>query len=223
MASQKAENLAVFGNRLIALSEENRGIVNGLDSDSPDAITSLDVERLLEGLGHKLEAVAEMLEIALSIEGELGVEVYALLSILYRNYSAGADWAEYVGTGDKDAFGMIAYAYRISHRVTYPAVEILGAKLVAKSQFEEKNRYGVPLRPRAQSVYEIILSHGPIMGKNVIEKLDEASPVGQSSLEQATLTKDVIPDLKKYRGIKNKGGRGYYDPQSYDAKKDSRK
>lgn len=59
-----------------------------------------------------------------------------------------------------------------------------------------------PLTDTQQEVYDVITKDGPIIGKRI------CNAVGIPNL--STLTKDIIPVLKKRRGVKNKRGCGYY-------------
>ena len=63
-----------------------------------------------------------------------------------------------------------------------------------------------PLTQRAQAVYDYILTAGPVFGWQITPK---------TGIDQSTLTKEIIPELKRLRGIVNKPGAGYYSPAHY--------
>lgn len=196
------------------------------EEESPDIeYTSKNVEDFLGYLEGQLREVSDLRDKALDLDERLGIEAHALLSSVYRYYDRAADSArEWIGKNDGYAVRMIAYACQRSHKISYPALEILGFKLMAQSQFKGKSKFGVPLSPVAQRVYEIILTHQPIKGKAIIAKLDEESEEDINSLTESELRGRIMQkELKPLRDIENKGGAGYYDPHSYDPKKDARK
>ena len=63
-----------------------------------------------------------------------------------------------------------------------------------------------PLTGRAEQVYQAILAAGCLTGKQLESK---------TGIDQSTLRKTIIPELKRLRGIVNKPGAGYYDPVRY--------
>lgn len=63
-----------------------------------------------------------------------------------------------------------------------------------------------PLTKRGESVYRYIVSDGPVFGWQITQK---------TGIGQSTLTKEIIPELKRLRGIVNKPGAGYYSPAHY--------
>ena len=63
-----------------------------------------------------------------------------------------------------------------------------------------------PLTRRAQAVYDYIVAEGPVVGRQITHK---------TGIDQSTLTKEIIPELKELRGIINKRGAGYYSPAHY--------
>ncbi len=78
-----------------------------------------------------------------------------------------------------------------------------GRALLKREQDKEP---AVPLTGRAQAVYKLILEHGVLTGSKI---------TGLTGIDQSTLTKTIIPELKKLRGIVNKRGAGYYSPSHY--------
>ena len=91
-------------------------------------------------------------------------------------------------------------------------LELTAARLITDELVSTGSRYDEPLTKRAESVYQIILQFGPIIGREIIEKLDKCGHEDIGSIDQSTLTKDIIPELKRLRGVRNKPGVGYYDP-----------
>jgi len=63
-----------------------------------------------------------------------------------------------------------------------------------------------PLTGRAQAGYKEIVKDGPLTGVEITSR---------TGIDQSTLTKEIIPELKRLRGIKNKRGAGYYSPRHY--------
>lgn len=63
-----------------------------------------------------------------------------------------------------------------------------------------------PLTQRAEAVYREIIRHKVLTGPQ-ITKL--------TGVDQSTLTKEIVPELKRLRGIVNKRGAGYYSPSLY--------
>lgn len=66
-----------------------------------------------------------------------------------------------------------------------------------------------PLTKRAELVYREIVKDGPLKGPEIIRR---------TGIDQSTLTSEVIPELKRLRGILNKRGAGYYSPAHFSAK-----
>ena len=64
---------------------------------------------------------------------------------------------------------------------------------------------GMPLTDTKQAALDLILEHSPdgIMGKQLATAL---------AIEHSTLTRHIIPELKKLHGVKNRSGAGYYVP-----------
>lgn len=52
-----------------------------------------------------------------------------------------------------------------------------------------------------QNVYEVIHQRGPVQGPEIVRIV---------GIEQSTLTRHIIPALKRKRGVKSKRSRGYY-------------
>ncbi len=63
-----------------------------------------------------------------------------------------------------------------------------------------------PLTNRAESVYQYIIAEGPVTGPKITKR---------TGIDQSTLTKEIVPELKRLRGIVNKPGAGYYSPKHY--------
>ena len=63
-----------------------------------------------------------------------------------------------------------------------------------------------PLTRRVEIVYQEIIEHGPLTGRQITQR---------TGIDQSTLTKEIIPELKRLRGIVNKRGAGYYSPRHY--------
>jgi hypothetical protein len=67
-----------------------------------------------------------------------------------------------------------------------------------------------PLGDNEAAVYEIIKAlpkHRAITGKDLLNRLEKEKDI---IIDQSTLTKNIIPFLKKEYGVKNKRGAGYY-------------
>lgn len=213
MLSQESGKLADLGNRLLGLSYGIYLRVEYYEEIYVQETRTPDVLQLLNALKGELDDISEMLEIALRIDESFGIEAHALLSLMFKYYDEAADFAESTLVRDENyALQIITDAYKRVHGVVYPAVEILGAKLIAKSQFDGQRLKEVPLTRRAQHVYEIILEHGPVTGPAILELLDGQSQDEIYVLDQSALTKEIIPELKRMRGVENRRGVGYYDP-----------
>lgn len=214
MASQEAERSADLGNRLLRLADGIFVTTIYLDEVSVQATKAHAVLELLNGLKSDSEEISQMLDRALSLDEAFAIDAYALLSIVLKNYEEGSESAESIIVEDEyHAFEIIVDTYRRAHEVANPAIQLLGARLLAKSLIAGKVLKEVPLTNRAQRVYEIILKHGPITGPSILEFLDDNSADGIHSLDQSTLTKEVIPELKRMRGVQNRRGVGYFDPE----------
>ena len=105
--------------------------------------------------------------------------------------------------------------YRRAFESAYSPIETTAARIIIELERKELPLSAEPLTRRAQAVFSIIQSNRPLTGKAIIGHLDKQASDDISSLDQATLTKEVIPELKVLRGIKNKSGAGYYDPRHY--------
>lgn len=90
------------------------------------------------------------------------------------------------------------------------AVEVdltsLEAHIGRMLEFAQAQVEAEPLTTRGEIVYQEILNHQPIMGSSLVLK---------TGIDQSTLTKEVIPELKRLRGVANKPGAGYWVPGSY--------
>jgi hypothetical protein len=79
----------------------------------------------------------------------------------------------------------------------------------ARAQLKPAASTGPPLTATEQRVLALIqaVPQGQgITGRQIIKKLDkEGFP-----LDQGTLTRHVVPSLKRYHGVKNRSGVGYY-------------
>lgn len=103
------------------------------------------------------------------------------------------------------------------------ALQYLAGEMVTEFEKAGISTGLVPLPKRCQEVYETIeATNGKgqaIKGREIIEELDrQAREVGEDhpSLEQGTLTRNIIPVLKNLRGVLNQPGAGYYIPGIHD-------
>jgi hypothetical protein len=62
----------------------------------------------------------------------------------------------------------------------------------------------LPLSEREQEVYNYLCNNSPATGKHICNEL---------AIEQSTLTRHIIPELKRKRGVSNEPGAGYYVPR----------
>ena len=102
-------------------------------------------------------------------------------------------------------------------------LELTAARLVTAGEVSRETRNDEPLTIRAKAVYRSITWFGPIIGRMIIEKLDECCHEDIGSIDQSTLTKDIVPEFKRLRGVLNKPGVGYYDPRHYARQSSARK
>jgi hypothetical protein len=77
-----------------------------------------------------------------------------------------------------------------------------------------------PPTPRELAVLKVIpLWPNGMTGKEILRKLVQLKDPETEHLIQSALTKDIIPKLKKYYGVENEAGVGYYlIPQADTAK-----
>jgi len=87
-----------------------------------------------------------------------------------------------------------------------PRWEQLSSETVSPCDAEDDDSKREPLSSRCEEVDKAIRTYGkPLFGKEICVKV--------AGLAQGTLTKHIIPELMKKRGLKNKRGAGYYYPQ----------
>ncbi len=93
-------------------------------------------------------------------------------------------------------------------RFVSTAVRVMGeeaGRVEADLPDEALANLGTPLTDTQQAALDLILEHSPdgIMGKQLATAL---------GIEHSTLTRHIIPELKKLHGVKNRSGAGYYLP-----------
>ena len=179
---------------------------------------------------------------ALDLGGQVSSEVHSLLFLIEREYASALDLSEHglsvskmdEGTEDSTPWPEVSVlddyilrplnsSVRTMREKYMDRLAFMAADLYTESLSAGADMFKIPLGKRAQIVYEAIIEFGPIEGPAIIEKLDANSRDDIQRIDQSTLTKEIIPELKRLRGVVNKRGAGYYDPRHYDPQKSARK
>jgi hypothetical protein len=102
----------------------------------------------------------------------------------------------------------------IAGHIALANIERLG--LCAKAQLKTSTPERPPLSPNEQRVLDLIRAQPPgtgIVGRHIVSKLSKEG----FELDHGTLTRHIIPILKRHFGVKNRPGIGYYCDQRASA------
>lgn len=194
-------------------------------------ISRSDPSDAMEGLGDRIETIIRTKNVAINLGDPLSLEALSILELISNLYAEAIERFDcFAGFPEYDASEAdFKYAYAtlrsdLSWVENYrERLELIAARLATGEAVSTGSRYDDPLTKRAEAVYNIILESGKIIGREIIKKLDERCHEDIGSIDQSTLTKDIVPELKRLRGVKNRPGVGYYDPRHYDPRSSARK
>lgn len=167
MSSLKTEDLEVLGRALIALSKRIDMTIMSLKGEVITERNPHDIEGLVSDLENDLRDICAMSDKASCIDQELGIEVDARLSVIAGYYNHSSHIAKGMIGLDPPAspksqeprsrmLGPRRYAqttiidaHEKARQVAWPDLEILGNRLIARSQIEGKSKQGDSLEQPA--------------------------------------------------------------------------
>ncbi len=180
-----------------------------------------DPSEAMEELGNRVEHIIDIKSIAINLGDPLSLEAHSILELVSNLYAEAierfdclAEFPEYDASEEEFSHAYATLRSDLSWVENYrERLELTAARLVTAEEVSTDSRNDEPLTKRAEAVYRIILQFGPIIGREIVKKLDDCSHEDIGSIDQSTLTKDIVPELKRLRGVRNKPGVGYYDPK----------
>lgn len=182
---------------------------------------SSDPTEVMEQIGNNVDSIIDAKSIAIKLGDPLSLEAHTILELISHLYAETierfdcfARFPEYDASDEEFSYAYAELRSDLSWVENYrERLELTAARLVTAEEMSTDSRYDEPLTKRAEAVFQIILQFGPIIGREIIEKLDECCHEDIGSIDQSTLTKDIVPELKRFRGVRNRPGVGYYDPK----------